>query len=174
MKLTNEQILAIAERIPPVRRALVDWPIIEFAHALLAAHPVADAAVVPDIREQAAAIAERHNYTGGGIDAARKIRAIAASVADAAVVPSDAPFAQLLSMHAQELEQNEYAYFELAYTRRTEWMAWICSNHRDDDPNRKVIARGQGSTPQEACAAALGLSAPATVAVDAKNRGEKR
>lgn len=63
--------------------------------------------------------------------------------------------AQLIALHAQELDQNDYAYFELAYTRRTEWMAWICSNHRDDDPNRKVIARGQGGTPQEACAAAV-------------------
>ncbi|MBU9496227.1 hypothetical protein [Burkholderia multivorans] len=67
----------------------------------------------------------------------------------------DDPITALLAMHAEVLDQNEYAYFELAYTRRTEWMAWICSNHRDDDPNRKVLARGQGSTPHEACAAAI-------------------
>jgi hypothetical protein len=68
--------------------------------------------------------------------------------------PDDA-IRKLIARHAEELEQNDYAYFELAYTRRTEWMAWICSNHRDDDPNRKVIAQGQGSTPEEACAAAI-------------------
>lgn len=68
---------------------------------------------------------------------------------------TDDPIALLIAKHAEELENNEYAYFEPAYTRRTEWMAWICSNHRDDDSNRKVIARGQGSTPQEACDAAL-------------------
>lgn len=61
----------------------------------------------------------------------------------------------LIARHAEELEQNDYAYFELAYTRRTGWMAWICSNHRDDDPNRKVIACGQGDTPDEACDAAI-------------------
>lgn len=91
----------------------------------------------------------------------------AALVAPAVVAPSIDPFAQLLAKHAQELDQNEYAYFELAYTRRTGWMAWICSNHRDDDPERKVLARGQGSTPQEACANALGIAAPTpTVAAD--------
>jgi hypothetical protein len=68
--------------------------------------------------------------------------------------PDDA-IRKLIAQHAEELEQNDYAYFELAYTRRTEWMAWICSNHRDDDPNRKVIAQGQGSTPEEACSAAI-------------------
>ncbi|SAK88031.1 hypothetical protein AWB76_06269 [Caballeronia temeraria] len=61
----------------------------------------------------------------------------------------------LIARHAEELEQNDYAYFELAYTRRTGWMAWICSNSRDDDPNRKVIACGQGDTPDEACDAAI-------------------
>ncbi len=63
--------------------------------------------------------------------------------------------AALIARHSLELERNDYAYFELAYTRRTEWMAWICSNCRDDDPDRKVIARGQGATPEEACASAL-------------------
>ncbi|CDY79430.1 hypothetical protein BGLT_02211 [Caballeronia glathei] len=61
---------------------------------------------------------------------------------------------QLVARHAEELEKNDYAYFELAYTRRTGWMAWICSNHRDDDRNRKVLARGQGDTPEAACTAA--------------------
>ncbi|MFM0058566.1 hypothetical protein PQR64_23370 [Paraburkholderia phytofirmans] len=75
---------------------------------------------------------------------------------------TDDPIALLIAKHAEELENNEYAYFELAYTRRTEWMAWICSNHRDDDLNRKVIARGQGSTPQEACENALTAARPAS------------
>jgi hypothetical protein len=75
---------------------------------------------------------------------------------------TDDPIALLIEKHAEQLEDNEYAYFELAYTRRTEWMAWICSNHRDDDSNRKVIARGQGSTPQSACEAALAAAQPAS------------
>lgn len=62
---------------------------------------------------------------------------------------------ELLAAHASELESNAYAYFELAYTRHTEWMAWICSNSRESVPGRKVIAHGQGATPEEACRAAI-------------------
>lgn len=62
---------------------------------------------------------------------------------------------QLLNAHAALLEQNPYCYFELAYTRTTGWMAWICSNCREADPNRKVLACGQGATPEEAAGDAL-------------------
>jgi hypothetical protein len=65
------------------------------------------------------------------------------------------PFDDLVALHAQLLEENAYAYFELAYTRNTGWMAWICTNHRDEDPNRKVLACGQDLTPDGACRAAL-------------------
>ena len=63
--------------------------------------------------------------------------------------------AKVIAIHAEMLQTNHYCYFELAYTRYTEWMAWICSNAREQDPNRKVLLRGQGSTPEEACADAL-------------------
>lgn len=62
------------------------------------------------------------------------------------------PIRKLIELHAEELDQNDYAYFELARTRRTDWMAWICTNLVDLDPSRKVLATGQGSTPDEACA----------------------
>lgn len=62
---------------------------------------------------------------------------------------------QLIALHASLLVENPYAYFELAYTRQSEWMAWITSKPREDDPNRKVIACGQGSTPDEAAKDAL-------------------
>jgi hypothetical protein len=65
------------------------------------------------------------------------------------------PIRDLIAEHAELLEANAYTYFELAYTRRTEWMAWLCSNHREADPDRKVLANGQGNTPEEACANAL-------------------
>lgn len=65
------------------------------------------------------------------------------------------PIRELIALHAEELDQNDYAYFELARTRRTDWMAWICTNLRDDDPDRNVLAKGQGDTPEEACAAAV-------------------
>lgn len=62
---------------------------------------------------------------------------------------------KLLELHASLLEKNPYCYFELAYTRSTEWMAWLCSNSREADPDRKVLAQGQGSTPEEAAKDAL-------------------
>lgn len=66
------------------------------------------------------------------------------------------PIRQLIEAHTTLLEEgNHYAYFELAYTRQTAWMAWLCSKPREDDPDRKVLAKGQGTTPDEACEAAL-------------------
>lgn len=62
---------------------------------------------------------------------------------------------QLIDLHSALLEQNPYCYFELAYTRQTMWMAWLCSKPREDDPNRKVLAQGQGETPEQAADAAL-------------------
>ena len=62
---------------------------------------------------------------------------------------------KVIAIHEDMLDSNPYCYFELAYTRTTEWMVWICSNQREQDPNRKVLLRGQGSTPEEACADAL-------------------
>lgn len=62
---------------------------------------------------------------------------------------------KVMAIHAEILETNYYCYFELAYTRYTDWMVWICSNAREQDPNRIVLLQGQGSTPDEACADAL-------------------
>jgi hypothetical protein len=77
--------------------------------------------------------------------------AVAQPVAD----EREDPIRELIALHANELEGNDYAYFELARHRRTDWMAWICTNVIDSDPNRKVLAKGQGDTPDEACAAAV-------------------
>lgn len=62
---------------------------------------------------------------------------------------------KVMAIHAELLEENPYCYFELAYTRYTDWMAWICTNSRDHDPSRKVLLCGQGSTAEEACADGL-------------------
>lgn len=62
---------------------------------------------------------------------------------------------KVMAIHEEMLKSNSYCYFELAYTRNTEWMVWICSNARELDPNRKVLLKGQGFTPEEACADAL-------------------
>ena len=86
------------------------------------------------------------------IDAAKAISEPAA--------PVDAradPIQELISKHAELLADGPYAhyYFELAYTRQTQWMAWLCSKPREDDPSRIVIAKGQGDTAEAACADAL-------------------
>lgn len=65
------------------------------------------------------------------------------------------PVRSLISAHAQLLDANPYCYFELAYTRRTEWMAWLCSKPSEDDPDRIVLAKGQGSSPDSAATDAL-------------------
>lgn len=82
-------------------------------------------------------------------------------VALEAVKPATA-LAELIAHHASLLETNSYAYFELAYTRRTGWMAWITDKPAKGEPgtaeyarSRTVIARGQGDTPEEAAADAL-------------------
>ena len=68
---------------------------------------------------------------------------------------SETNLSKIMAIHAEMLESNPYCYFELGYTRQTEWMVWICSNACEQDPNRKVLLRGQGFTPEEACVDAL-------------------
>ncbi len=58
---------------------------------------------------------------------------------------------ELLKVHASLLEDNPYCYFELAYFKTTGWMAWICTDRWDDNSKRKIIARGSGATPEDAC-----------------------
>jgi hypothetical protein len=62
---------------------------------------------------------------------------------------------KVMAIHTEMLQTNPYCYFELAYTRYTDWMVWICSNAREQDQNRKVLLQGQGATSEEACADAL-------------------
>lgn len=83
----------------------------------------------------------------------------ASAVRDAA---GDDPIRKLIALHSELLEESDYTYFELARTRTTGWMAWICSHPSDTHPDRKVLARGQGDTPDEACADALAASSAAT------------
>lgn len=68
---------------------------------------------------------------------------------------TDLGLASLLKLHEAYLVENPYCYFELAYTRKTAWMVWICTNSHEADVNRRVITTGQGQTIVEACAAAL-------------------
>lgn len=75
---------------------------------------------------------------------------------------TDDPIQVLIGLHTLFLETNPHAYFELAYTRHTGWMAWICDKPAkgtigdpDFGKNRTVLATGLGDTAEEACDAAI-------------------
>lgn len=74
---------------------------------------------------------------------------------DQLVKQTDCELRQVINLHQELLKENSYCYFELAYTRQTDWMIWICSNAREFDPKRKVLLCGQGATPNEAAQAGL-------------------
>lgn len=66
----------------------------------------------------------------------------------------------LVAQHSRLIEEgNDYAYFELAYTRQTGWMAWITDKPlygaQPVNLDRKVLFNGTGSTPEDACRNAL-------------------
>ena len=70
------------------------------------------------------------------------------------------PLNRLVAEHQKLLAENPHAYFEISYTRVTDWMAWICDKVPDaatgkPEPGRTIIAVGQGQPPQEAARAAL-------------------
>lgn len=75
----------------------------------------------------------------------------------------------LLVQHESLLQGNPHCYFELAYTRSTGWMAFICDKPAggtigtpEFGLGRQIITSGQGDTPGEACAKAMVvLRAPA-------------
>lgn len=69
--------------------------------------------------------------------------------------PVSTALSQLFAIHAELLERNPYCYCEVAHTRSTGWMAWLCSNSAESDPNREVLAQGQGATPEEAASIAV-------------------
>ena len=56
----------------------------------------------------------------------------------------------LIDVHEALLGRNPYCYCEIAYTRQTGWMAWLCSKPQADDPNRQVLGVGQGQSANEA------------------------
>lgn len=64
-------------------------------------------------------------------------------------------FELLIDKHSKMLEDNPYCYFELAYTKQTGWIVWLCSKPKQDDPDRKILTCGQGSTVNIACKNAL-------------------
>lgn len=77
-----------------------------------------------------------------------------AQAADSVLEDAD-PIRALIGQHAAILAQNESAYFELCYHRTTGWMSWITDKPLCMppvvNPDRKVLAQGQGDTADEAC-----------------------
>ena len=61
----------------------------------------------------------------------------------------------MITQHAEILNQNESAYFELAHHKSTGWMAFITDKPLCMppviNPDRTVLAQGQGETAEEAC-----------------------
>lgn len=55
---------------------------------------------------------------------------------------------ELIAKHRAELEHNDYAYFELAYTRRTGWMAWITDKPLIGGPCNQSRPQGAGTRPR--------------------------
>lgn len=151
-----------------------------------AERPYARRALVACIAEcQALSYSEDRGITvseaesiGGVLHELRRLQNLEAEAVE--VITTGAPtetartdaFESLIAFHAEQLEANPYCYFELAYTRQTAWMAWITDRPAKGEPgtaehakSRKLIVRGQGETPFEACAnalAALAASASST------------
>lgn len=48
---------------------------------------------------------------------------------------------------------HPFLYVEIGRTRTTDWMAWLRTKPKEGEG--KLLASGQGSTPDEACEAAL-------------------
>jgi hypothetical protein len=120
----------------------------------------APAAVVDDFAvEQAVAAYLNHPNSGLDRDVVRAMlnAALSGKPSESAAVVDD-PIRALIDAHAQIEKENPYAYFELAYSRQTGWMAWITDKPLGvtiANPDRKVLATGQGETPEAACTAAL-------------------
>lgn len=62
---------------------------------------------------------------------------------------------EFIALHELLLQENPYSHFELARTRTTDWMAILATNAVDGHHDYKILAKGQGLTPEEAAQTAL-------------------
>lgn len=74
------------------------------------------------------------------------------------------PIRELILAHTGLLERYPNCYFELAWTRTTGWCAWLTNRPATGEPgtaafalSRKVLARGQGDSAEQACLDALAV-----------------
>ncbi|WP_425953317.1 hypothetical protein [Ralstonia pseudosolanacearum] len=61
----------------------------------------------------------------------------------------------LLAYHAEQLEVNEYTFFELTYARQTGWVALVARNSHKEQTESHPLARGSGATAEIAARLAL-------------------
>lgn len=61
------------------------------------------------------------------------------------------PVVHFLELAHQLIGRFPFLYVEIARTRPTDWMAWVCTHNRDTHPDRTVLVSEHGSTPDEAC-----------------------
>lgn len=57
-----------------------------------------------------------------------------------------------LSLFETARQKNPYLYFELAYTKATDWMCWVIDKQGGE---RNVLFEGQADNPNEACCGAI-------------------
>ena len=101
-------------------------------------------------------LCQHHNNCGGYCETESEVHGnLCSDCLDAENTDWRSNVEKLIAAHAEMLVDNPHCYFEIAYTRQTGFMAWICSAPKNDDPNRKVLAQGKGDTAEKAAGAAL-------------------
>ena len=65
------------------------------------------------------------------------------------------PVIEFLELGEDLENKYPFLYVEIARTRATGWMAWLCTHNKETHPDREVIVSAQGSTAKEACKKAL-------------------
>lgn len=53
-----------------------------------------------------------------------------------------------LELFEKARQKNPYLYFELAYTKTTDWMCWLIDK---EGGGKNVLCQDQGTTPDSAC-----------------------
>jgi len=85
----------------------------------------------------------------------RAVQLVEVDELDALQDAAQDPIRAMIKQHAEILNKNDSAYFELAYHKSTGWMCWITDKPLCMppviNPGRVVLAQGQGDTAEDAC-----------------------
>ena len=156
LKLADDIERAVGELMTgKLKPAKLDVGLLTGAVQALRDHVKPEAAAPQDLRAAVFTVLEGFTLPDG---ARKKLEA-----AYYAPEPASDPIKALVAQHARLIDEgNNYAYCEIAYTRQTGWMAWITDKPLAvvvESPDRKVLFKGQGDTPEDACRDALKESA---------------